>query len=310
MGPESGKDGRPQLMVSRTRAELARVLAKLRREGRTLALVPTMGYLHEGHLRLLDEARPRADVTALSIFVNPLQFGPGEDLDRYPRDEARDLRLARERGADLAFVPDRSEMYPSGEPLVQVDPGPLAERLCGRFRPGHFRGVLTVVAKLFGLFRPDTAVFGRKDYQQALLIRRMVRDLELGVEVRTAPLVREEDGLALSSRNEYLSPEERSDALGLYRALSAADRVFREGTDSATELLEVARTTVDKHPGIRLQYLELVDPETLEPLERARRGSVLAVAAHVGSTRLIDNVVLGSAETDPHLGARGGGGKG
>lgn len=289
------------LLLTRTRQELATALSELRARGRTVALVPTMGYLHEGHLRLVDEAKQQADVVALTIFVNPLQFGPGEDLDRYPRDEARDLRLARERGVDLVFAPSREEMYPDGKPLIQVTPGALGDRLCGRFRPGHFAGVLTVVAKLFGLFRPTVSVFGRKDYQQALLIRRMARELELGVAIRVGPLVREHDGLALSSRNAYLSDAERQDAVGLYRGLEAADRAFRQGEVLAGDLLARARKEMARYRHLRLQYLELVDPDDLEPLPEARDGAVLAVAAHCGPSRLIDNLVLGQASPDPRL---------
>jgi pantoate--beta-alanine ligase len=188
-----------------------------------------MGYLHEGHLSLVDVAREQADRVAVSIFVNPLQFGPSEDLESYPRDEDRDLAALEARGADLVFVPSVDEMYPGGGAGVTVSPGPLEDRLCGAFRPGHFAGVLTVVAKLFGLFRPDVAVFGRKDFQQAVLIRHMVDDLDMGVQVVTAPIVREPDGLAMSSRNAYLSDRERSEAVGLHAALTAATALYARG---------------------------------------------------------------------------------
>lgn len=285
----------------RTRSDLARALDALRSTGRTLALVPTMGYLHEGHLHLLDVARTMADAVALTLFVNPLQFGPGEDLEHYPRDEERDLELATSRGAALVFAPSTEEMYPDGPSVVQVTPGALGERLCGPFRPGHFQGVLTVVAKLFGLFRPDSAVFGRKDYQQVVLVRRMVQDLELGVRIRVGPLVREHDGLALSSRNQYLSPDERRDAVGLFRALSAADEAFRSGERDAGVLLRRARAELEDFPLLHVEYLELVDPKTLEPLDRARAEAVLAVAAHCGAARLIDNTVLGAESPDPRM---------
>lgn len=277
--------------VARTREALASALASLRASGST-ALVPTMGFLHEGHLSLVDRARDLADSTLVSIFVNPLQFSPAEDLATYPRNEARDLELLRARGADVVFVPGVEEMYPGGDPAVTVSPGPLEERLCGRYRPGHFRGVLTVVAKLFGLVRPDVAVFGRKDFQQAVLIRRMARDLELGVRVETGPIVREPDGLAMSSRNAYLSDEERAQAAGLHQALSAALIRFGEGESSAATLLSTVAGEVARFPLLRLQYADLVDPEGLDPVDPARPGSVLALAAYCGATRLIDNVEL------------------
>ena len=277
----------------RTRAELREALAALRAEGRTIGLVPTMGWLHDGHLSLVSHARARASATVMSIFVNPLQFGPSEDLASYPRDLERDTRLAAETGVDLLFAPDAETMYPTGEPIVRVVPGPIGDALDGGFRPGHFEGVLTVVMKLFNLVGPDVAVFGRKDYQQATLIRRMVADLDLPIEIVVAPSVRAEDGLALSSRNAYLSAAERDTALALYRSLRAGSDAFESGTTDAGTILATARRALDEVPGVRVQYLELVHPDTLEGVSRAERGSVLAVAAFVGKTRLIDNVVLG-----------------
>lgn len=254
-----------------------------------------MGFLHDGHLSLVDRARALGDVVAVSIFVNPLQFGPSEDFSRYPRDEERDLALLEEHGATLVFVPSVEEMYPAGEPVVTVSPGALAERLCGAYRPGHFRGVLTVVARLFGLFHPDVAVFGRKDFQQAVLIRRMVSDLELGVRIETGAIVREPDGLALSSRNVYLSTEERAQATGLHAALCAARDLFAEGERSAARLLEAVRGEIDERPRLRLQYAELVDPDSLEGVDPVADDSVLALAAYCGETRLIDNMEIGGA---------------
>ena len=275
-----------------SRAAVREAVAGARRAGERVGLVPTMGYLHEGHLSLIGRARERADRVALSLFVNPLQFGPSEDLDRYPRDLARDLRLAEERGVHLVFAPSAAEMYPRGEPRVSVVPDPALEgRLCGASRPGHFRGVLTVVAKLFGIFTPDVAVFGRKDFQQAVLIRRMVEDLDMGVEVDVAPLVREPDGLAMSSRNVYLSPGERERALSLSRALGEARARFAAGERDAARLRAALRSGVEV-PGVEVEYAEVVDPATLAPVERAAPGAVCAVAARVGSTRLIDNEVL------------------
>jgi pantoate--beta-alanine ligase len=252
-----------------------------------------MGYLHEGHLSLVDLAQGLSDSVVASIFVNPLQFGPSEDLESYPRDESTDLEKLEARGTALVFIPEASEMYPDGEPRVTVDPGALAGRLCGAYRPGHFRGVLTVVAKLFGLVRPDVAVFGRKDFQQAVLIRRMVTDLDLAVRVVTGPIVREADGLAMSSRNTYLNDEQRESAAGLSASLAAALDLYRGGESDPPRLLEAARGVLTGRSGLTVQYLELVSPDSLEPVETAVDGSVMAVAAFCGTTRLIDNVELG-----------------
>ena len=273
-----------------TRAELAE--AQEGAGGRRTVLVPTMGYLHEGHLSLVDRAHELGDRVVVSIFVNPLQFGPGEDLERYPRDRERDLDLLRRRGADLVFAPELEEMYPHGEPTVTVSPGSMASRLCGAHRPGHFRGVLTVVARLFGLVRPDAAVFGRKDFQQGVLIRRMVRDLEMGVQVELSPIVREGDGLALSSRNAYLEAEERVAATTLSGALFEARERWRAGTSSTSSLLEGIRGRVAAEPLLQLQYADAVDPDSLESVAQAVDGTVLALAAFCGTTRLIDNAEL------------------
>jgi pantoate--beta-alanine ligase len=276
----------------RTRAEVRDAVRAARAAGKRVALVPTMGYLHEGHLSLVDRAREMADWVAMSIFVNPLQFGPSEDLDRYPRDLERDLEMARSRGVDLVFAPSASEMYPGGEPGVGVVPeGSLAERLEGAVRPGHFRGVLTVVAKLLGIFTPDVAVFGQKDFQQAALVRRMAADLDFAAEVDVAPIVREADGLAMSSRNVYLSGDERVSALALSRALARARALYEAGETDAETLRSALRSTLAA-PGVEPEYAEVADPRTLEPARRATPGTVCLVAARVGRTRLIDNAVL------------------
>jgi len=279
-----------------TRSELRAAVAAARGRGARIGLVPTMGYLHQGHLSLVDAARAAAGPQAfivMSLFVNPLQFGAGEDLERYPRDLPRDAALAAGRGVDLLFAPTVDQMYPAGEPQVQVVPGDMADRLCGAFRPGHFRGVLTVVAKLFNLVGPDLAAFGRKDFQQAVLVRRMVRELDFPVEIVMGPTAREADGLALSSRNIYLAPADREAALALFRALSAARDVFALGQTDPGHLLTAARDVLDAEPRVKLQYLELVDPESLDPVQTADARSVMALAAYLGPTRLIDNVVLG-----------------
>jgi len=253
-----------------------------------------MGFLHEGHLSLVDLARGRSDYVAVSIFVNPLQFGADEDLDRYPKDLERDLSLLRDRGADLVFSPTVAEMYPEGDPQVTVDPGSLAEKLCGAYRPGHFGGVLTVVSRLFGLFRPQAAVFGQKDFQQAVLIRRMVRDLEMAVEIELGPIVREADGLALSSRNVLLSDKERSDAVGLSEGLGRVQDAFYDGERNGAALRAILIDELNRYPLLALQYGEVVDPKTLDPVGEASPGAVVALAAHCGRTRLIDNHILES----------------
>src|SRR5216117_888658 len=279
----------PKDMRAWSRAERAR--------GRRIGFVPTMGFLHEGHLQLVDRAKERADRTVMSIFVNPLQFGPTEDLGQYPRDLERDRRLAGERGVDCLFVPEASAMYPA-EPLVRVHPGPMADPLEGAARPGHFAGVLIVVAKLFHIVEPDIAVFGRKDFQQAMLVRRMAADLDFGLEIDIAPTVRELDGLALSSRNSYLNADQRRAALALSRALRAVEQAWRSGEADPKALQRrgmqalMAPGVALIAPGVSPGYLELVD-EQLRPVARVDARTVVVIAAQVGATRLIDNVVLG-----------------
>jgi len=263
-----------------------------RRAGRRIGCVPTMGYLHEGHLRLVDRARRAADVVAMSVFVNPLQFGPQEDLARYPRDLARDRAGAAGRGVDCLFVPSVDAMYPVPA-RVTVDPGTLADHLCGPHRPGHFRGVLTVVAKLLHVIEPDVAVFGRKDAQQAQMIRRMVADLDFAVEIDVAPTVRERDGLALSSRNVYLSPAERRAAAAIPQALAAGHEAFRAGARRAAEIVQAVAAVLARTTALAPEYVEAVDPDALAPMDPVDGGTLLAVAARAGATRLIDNVILG-----------------
>jgi pantoate--beta-alanine ligase len=259
-----------------------------------VALVPTMGALHEGHRALLRRAHDVADHVVVSIFVNPLQFGPDEDLGRYPRSLDADLAMCADEGVALVFVPSREVVYPT-EPVVRVCSGGAAQRLEGAIRPGHFDGVLTVVAKLFGLLRPDVAVFGRKDAQQLVLVRRMVADLELGVRIVEAPLVRDVDGLALSSRNRYLSTAQRKAALVLPSALMAGARAAEKGASPA-QVLAVTRTLVDDAAGVALDYVALVDSDTFDDVVSVDHDrdseAVLALAARVGNTRLIDNVVI------------------
>jgi len=272
--------------------DLRRWVREERAAGRRLALVPTMGFLHEGHLRLVDEGRRRADRVIMSIFVNPLQFGPAEDLDRYPRDLPRDRTLAEARGVDAVFVPTEAMMYPPGSE-IRVVPGATAARWEGAARPGHFEGVLTVVAKLFHLAEPDVACFGRKDIQQATLVRQMVRDLDWRLEIVVVPTVREADGLALSSRNAYLDPDHRRRAVVLSAALDAAHQGFVSGEREAAVLLATVRRVLAAEPSVKVEYVAVAEPATLAPVERVDAETVVALAARLGRTRLIDNIILG-----------------
>lgn len=267
-----------------------------RAAGHRIALVPTMGFLHEGHLVLVDEARRRAEVVALSIFVNPLQFGPTEDLARYPRDLPRDRALAAGRGVDMIFVPQASAMFPPGFD-VRVTPGSIAAYWEGAARPGHFTGVLTVVAKLFHLVGPDVSCFGQKDIQQLTLIRRMVRDLDWPLEIAMVKTVRETDGLAMSSRNAYLDTNGRRRAVVLSRALQAAHHAWRSGESRRSTLEVRMRQELANEPAVEAEYIAIVDPERLAPVVTADADTVVAIAARIGGTRLIDNVILGEGIT-------------
>ena len=283
----------PAPALANTREELASLLSAARSSGQRIGFVPTMGALHEGHASLLRVARRQAGdgPVVVSIFVNPLQFGAGEDLDRYPRTLEEDLKLCEREGVDIVFAPSDEEVYPGGEPQVAIEPGPLATILEGKTRPGHFRGVLTVVAKLLGLVRPDVAVFGQKDYQQLALVRRMVLDLNMAVEVVGAETEREPDGLALSSRNRYLDDEQRREAASLSRTLHAAREVARYGPDVA---LDAARAELRATKGVDLDYLVLTAPDLTDLPDDVVPGTEarILIAARVGSTRLIDNLPI------------------
>ncbi len=284
------------MRVVRTIADLRALLRPLREAGKRIGFVPTMGFLHEGHEALIRQSAARCDATVVSIFVNPTQFGPSEDLASYPKDLERDQNLCLEAGTTVLFLPEAGEIYPTGF-QTHVEPGRLAEPLCGRFRPGHFRGVATVVAKLFNMVEPDLAFFGQKDFQQTVVIRRMARDLNLPVDVVVVPTIREADGLALSSRNTYLDEDARRRALRLSEGLLAAKAAFDGGERNGAKLLEFARKLLAGVDSV--QYLELVDTQNLEPmLGSVDRSAVLCVAAYVGSTRLIDNVLLTPAVTE------------
>ena len=258
----------------------------------SLGLVPTMGYLHAGHLSLVEAARRESDRVAASLFVNPTQFGPTEDLSRYPRDLARDTRLLEAAGCDLLFAPRPEEMYPAGLETA-VDVGVVAATLEGARRPGHFRGVATVVLKLFGIFQPDRAYFGQKDAQQLAVIKKMVRVLDVPVDVRACPTVREADGLAMSSRNVYLTPEERRVAPVLHRALSAGRDRWAAGERAAEALRKAVRSVLAEEPRIRVDYVSVAEPDTCQELETVAGPALLSLAAFLGKTRLIDNVVIG-----------------
>jgi pantoate--beta-alanine ligase len=264
-----------------------------RREGKKIALVPTMGYLHEGHLALMRKVRSMADVVAASIFVNPTQFGPSEDFERYPRDMERDARLSEEAGVDVIFAPEAREMYPEGYQTYLEVTG-VTVPLCGKSRPGHFRGVTTVVAKLFNIAKPHLAIFGEKDYQQLAAIRTMVRDMNMDLEILGHPIVREAGNLAMSSRNVYLDPVQRTKALRLNRALAEAQALVDGGERSSSKILGKVRETIDPGDDVRIDYIELCHPATLEEVDRVDGAALLALAVHVGKTRLIDNRVLRS----------------
>jgi pantoate--beta-alanine ligase len=278
------------MTICKTAAEV-RAHRRARGQGSSLGFVPTMGALHEGHLSLVRAAREHCDMVAVSVFVNPAQFAPHEDLDQYPRPLERDRELLSQEGVDLLFVPANEEMYPPGSSTwVQVDG--MGDKLCGRSRPGHFRGVTTVVAKLLHIVQPDCAFFGQKDAAQVAIIRRMVRDLHLPVEILVCPIVREPDGLAMSSRNAYLDRQQRNWALALYRSLIRVQLDFSAGERNAARLIAAGRGTFSAEPSVRLDYFEIVDPQTLDPLAEVDQPALVAVAAFVGTTRLIDNLEL------------------
>jgi pantoate--beta-alanine ligase len=271
--------------------EMQAICRELRRSGKSLGFVPTMGALHEGHLSLVRAARSHNQVVAASVFVNPLQFGPSEDFSKYPRTLERDKGLLDAEKLDLLFAPSSDEMYPKGA-VTEVYVAHISEKLDGRSRPGHFKGVTTVVAKLFEIVRPDRAYFGQKDAAQVAVLRKMVHDLNIDVELVVCPIIRERDGFAMSSRNAYLSPEQRKQALVLNRSLMRVQAMADRGEQSAAALQDAGKQVIAEEPGARLDYFEIVDANTLDPVEDISKGALVAVAAHIGTTRLIDNLVL------------------
>jgi len=278
--------------------ETQRRCEKLRLEGRTIGFVPTMGYFHEGHLALMRRARAENDVVVVSLFVNPIQFAPGEDYEEYPRDLERDKALAEKEGVDILFAPSVESMYPPGYCTYVEVTGTLTSTLCGARRPGHFRGVTTIVTKLFNIVKPHRAYFGEKDAQQLRVIKRMVEDLNFDVEIVPVPTVREPDGLAMSSRNVYLSPEERKAATVLYRSLKLAQEMIARGERDARRVIEEMRRLIESEPRARIDYVEIVDSNTLEKVDRIKGEVLIALAVFIGKARLIDNVTI-RVEDDP-----------
>ncbi|MBL0388551.1 pantoate--beta-alanine ligase [Tumebacillus sp. ITR2] len=282
------------MIILHTIAEIRRYVQEQRMGAKTVGLVPTMGYLHEGHLSLVRQAKEHCDVAVMSIFVNPLQFGPNEDFDSYPRDLQRDAALAESAGIDVIFAPSVDEMYPSGngKSLTHVDVEAVTDTLCGANRPGHFRGVATVVTKLFNIVMPDKAFFGLKDAQQVVVIQQMVRDLNTPVEVVPCPIVREPDGLAMSSRNVYLSDDQRVQAMVLSRSLSMAVERVQQGERDAEALISAVRAMIEEQPLANIDYVQAVSLRDLTPLQTLDQPALLALAVKFGKTRLIDNIVL------------------
>ncbi|MBI5554849.1 MAG: pantoate--beta-alanine ligase [Elusimicrobia bacterium] len=272
--------------------KMQKYIVKAKRAGKKIGFVPTLGALHEGHLSLIRRARKENDLVVVSIFVNPIQFGPKEDFKKYPRPLAKDRRLAKSAGADVIFNPSAEEMYPSGY-QTYVEVGKLAEGLCGAARPGHFRGVATVVAKLFNVVSADKAYFGQKDYQQVQVIKQMVEDLNIPVQVVICPIVREKDGLAMSSRNQYLSPEERISATCLSEALKVAKAMISSGIKDAIKIKKEMRNIIESNLLGRVDYIEIVNAENLEPVQKMQGRVTIALAVFIGKTRLIDNMVIG-----------------
>lgn len=265
----------------------------LKKEGKTVGFVPTMGYLHEGHLSLARMAKKQNDAVVMSIFVNPIQFGPNEDLASYPRDISRDRELAESAGVDALFYPSEKDVYPEGYGTY-VNVEGLTDRMCGAKRPGHFKGVATVVAKLFGIVKPDIAYFGQKDAQQAIVIKKMAADLNMDVDIRVLPTVREKDGLAMSSRNKYLSEAERKDAVVLYKALQEAQSLIKKGERDAGKLKEAIEAVIKKSPSARIDYIAVVDAKDLKDVNVISQETLIALAVYIGKTRLIDNVIVSS----------------
>jgi len=272
-------------------SELTKLSRTFRKKGLSIGFVPTMGALHKGHLSLVEEAKKRADIVIVSIFVNPIQFGPKEDFKKYPRNIRKDAALLKKAGVDILFHPEASHIYPKGfDSYVEIKQ--LGNKLCGASRPGHFKGVATVVKRLFDIVKPHLAFFGEKDFQQQMVIKKMVNDLGLDVKVLTVPTVREKDGLAMSSRNAYLSKAERKEAVALYRSLQLAKKLIKEGVRDPKKVITEMKDLINKSGSFKIDYISLVDPGTLKDVKTIKRKTLIAVAAHLGKTRLIDNILV------------------
>ena len=284
------------MRVYRSIRSLAKKVSEIKKRKKTIGLVPTMGFLHEGHASLIRKARKDTDCVIVSIFINPAQFGPGEDFKKYPRNMKKDLDLCEKEGADIIFVPEAREMYPDGY-STYVNVEGITEKLCGASRPGHFRGVTTVVTKLFNITMPDIAYFGQKDRQQAIVIKKMAEDLNMDVDIKVMPVVREKDGLAMSSRNVYLSEDERVQAALLYEALRLAKRLFNQGERNSGKIISKMKQVISKEPAAKIDYIAIVDTKELKAIKKISGVTLVAVAVRVGNTRLIDNVILSEVAT-------------
>ena len=282
------------MKVYRNIRSLAREIQGLKRRNKTIGLVPTMGFLHEGHMSIIRKAKKDTDCVIVSIFVNPTQFGPKEDFKRYPRDLNRDLKLCKKEGVDIIFAPEAKEMYPE-DYSTYVDMERITDKLCGASRPGHFRGVATVVAKLFNITSPDIAYFGQKDAQQAIVIKRMAQDLNMAVKIKVMPTLREKDGLAMSSRNVYLNPKERVQARSIYKSLKLAKELFNNGERNSSKIINKMKRIINKEPSAKIDYIKTVDINNLKDVKRISRGTLIAMAVRIGDTRLIDNIVLNNS---------------
>jgi pantoate--beta-alanine ligase len=282
------------MKIVETISRMSTLVKIAKKEGKTIGFVPTMGYLHEGHLSLARAAKKHTDVVVMSIFVNPLQFGPNEDLSKYPRDFKRDEEMARLAGVDILFYPSEKEMYPEGY-STYVEVKGLSETLCGLSRPGHFKGVATIVAKLFGIVRPDIAYFGQKDAQQVAVIRKMASDLNMAIEIMAMPIVREKDGLAMSSRNSYLSESERKDASVLHQSLLKAESMIRSGEKDSKKLIRTVESMIRQKPSARIDYIAVVNEKDFKDMDTITGNSLVALAVFIGKTRLIDNIIVRKA---------------
>jgi pantoate--beta-alanine ligase len=279
------------MKIVRSIKQMQKASRKIRQNGGSIGFVPTMGALHRGHLSLIRRARKDNNIVVVSIFVNPAQFGAGEDFKKYPRALRQDAALCKKEGVDLIFYPSLKAMYPAGH-KTHVNVQHLSDRLCGKFRPGHFRGVTTVVKKLFNIVHPDVAYFGQKDAQQAVIIKKMVRDLNMPLEIKVLPTVREKSGLAMSSRNKYLGQEEKKDAAVLYKALNLVSRLIKRGNRNYQSIIQKARAVISQKKNISLQYISIVNLEDLLPVKKTRGKVLIALAAHIGKVRLIDNIII------------------